>query len=235
MTLVQPFWGQPFSKEINETLVPPSFKEVVVEPFDGTQDPHAHLQAFQIKGSDQLSYKLFLGTLRGVAMHWMATLPARSIRTFSELAGSFVSQFAVNKVKKLEVVDLFDIKQGRGESLKSYLARFNNAMGRVDDPDQKFFIKAFQKGLKAGPFSDALALCRSSSMEEICARAEKHIEVQEDQLERTEAECNPDAWSGRTRDERDECVTNEHPRKGSKRPPLSQQQGDSKRLARMQA
>ncbi|RDY06337.1 hypothetical protein CR513_09689, partial [Mucuna pruriens] len=31
----QPFWGQPFSREIDETLIPPNFKEIVVEPFDG--------------------------------------------------------------------------------------------------------------------------------------------------------------------------------------------------------
>ncbi|RDX80197.1 hypothetical protein CR513_39279, partial [Mucuna pruriens] len=69
-------------------------------------------------GNDRLSYRLFPGTLRGVAMHWMATLPARSIRTFNDLAGLFLSQFAANKTKRMEVADLFDIKQSRGESLK---------------------------------------------------------------------------------------------------------------------
>ncbi|RDX88911.1 hypothetical protein CR513_29455, partial [Mucuna pruriens] len=42
----QPFWGQPFSRGIDETLIPPNFREIVVDPFDGTQDPHAYLQAF---------------------------------------------------------------------------------------------------------------------------------------------------------------------------------------------
>ncbi|RDX97695.1 hypothetical protein CR513_19509, partial [Mucuna pruriens] len=144
----QPFWGQPFCKEIDETPIPPNFKEVVVEPFDGSQDPYAHLQTFQTQmyisgGNDRLSCKLFPGTLRGVAMQWIATPPPRSIQTFKDLAGSFVSQFAANKVKKLEIADLFDIKQTEGESLKSYLARFNNATVRVDDPNQKFFVKAF--------------------------------------------------------------------------------------------
>ncbi|RDX83206.1 hypothetical protein CR513_35908, partial [Mucuna pruriens] len=138
MTPIQPFWGKPFSKEIDETVIPPNFREIVVEPFDGTQDPHAHLQAFQT-GNDQLSCKLFPGTLRGVAMHWMATLPARSVQMFSDLAGSFLSQFTANKVKKLKVADLFDIEQGKGESLKSYLARFNNATIQVDNLDQNFF------------------------------------------------------------------------------------------------
>ncbi|RDY06335.1 hypothetical protein CR513_09687, partial [Mucuna pruriens] len=124
-------------------------------------------------GNDRLSCKLFSGTLRGVAMHWMATLPARSIQTFNNLADLFVSQFATNKVKKLEVADLFDIKQSRGESLKSYLVRFNNATER----------------LRVGPFSDALAIRRPVSMEEICVRAEKHVEVEEDKAERLEAKC----------------------------------------------
>ncbi|RDX91669.1 hypothetical protein CR513_26318, partial [Mucuna pruriens] len=137
--------GIPFCKEIDEILIPPNFREVVVEPFDGTQDPHAHLQAFQAQ------------------MHFK--------RSDYALDGDPSSQFAANKVKKLEVADLFDIKQSRGESLKSYLARFNNVTVRVDDPDQKNF------GLRAGSFSDTLALRRLSSMEEIRTRAEKHVEA----------------------------------------------------------
>ncbi|RDX70459.1 hypothetical protein CR513_50293, partial [Mucuna pruriens] len=86
-----PFWGQPFCREIDETTIPSNFRKVVVEPFDGSQDPHAHLQAFQTQiyisgGNDRLSCKLFPGTLRGVAMQWMATLPPRSIQTFKDLA-----------------------------------------------------------------------------------------------------------------------------------------------------
>ncbi|RDY01553.1 hypothetical protein CR513_15102, partial [Mucuna pruriens] len=143
-------------------------------------------------GNERLSCKLFLGTLRGVAMQWMTTLPPKSIQTFKDLAGSFVSQFAANKVKKLEVADLFDIKQAEGESLESYLACFNNATVRVDDPDQKFFVKAFQKGLRAGLVSDALALRKPTNMEEICARVEKPVEVEEDQFEQRKTERRPD-------------------------------------------
>ncbi|RDX58324.1 hypothetical protein CR513_62370, partial [Mucuna pruriens] len=149
VTHIQPFWGQPFSEEIDGTPIPPNFREIVVEPFDGTQDPHAYL----------------------------------SIYSFNDLTGSFVSKFVANRVKQPEVADLFDIKQAKGESLKSYLACFNNATIQVDDPDQKFFVKAFQKGLRAGQFSDVLALRRPSNMEEIRTRAKKHVEAEEDQAE----------------------------------------------------
>ncbi|RDY10139.1 hypothetical protein CR513_05393, partial [Mucuna pruriens] len=46
------------------------------------------------------------------------SLPPRSIRTFDELAGLFLSQFATNKTKRLEVADLFDIRQTRGRARK---------------------------------------------------------------------------------------------------------------------
>ncbi|RDX57864.1 hypothetical protein CR513_62866, partial [Mucuna pruriens] len=179
----QTFWTQPFSEEIDKTIIPPNFREVVIELFDGTHDPHIHLQAFQTQmyiseGNNQLSCKIFPRTLRGVAMHWLATLPPRSIRSFNELATFFASQFATNKTKRLEVANLFDIRQARGETLKSYLARFNNATVRVNDPDQKIFVKAFQKGLRAGQFSDSMALRKP---------LKKHIEVEEDQVDRLEA------------------------------------------------
>ncbi|RDX58139.1 hypothetical protein CR513_62567, partial [Mucuna pruriens] len=54
--------------------------------------------------------------------------------------------------------DIFDIKQNKGKTLKSYLARFNNIAIRVNDLDKKNFVKAFQKGLRVGQFSDSFAL-----------------------------------------------------------------------------
>ncbi|RDY10074.1 hypothetical protein CR513_05464, partial [Mucuna pruriens] len=107
-----------------------------MDPFDGTQGPQAHLQAFQTQmyisgGSDSLSCKLFPSTLRGVVIHWLATILACTIRSFNDLAVLFALQT-------------------KGESLNSYLAKFNNVTARVKDLDQKFFVKAFQKGLRVG-------------------------------------------------------------------------------------
>ncbi|RDX60997.1 hypothetical protein CR513_60820, partial [Mucuna pruriens] len=66
--------GTVVREEIDRTIIPPNFREIVVELFDRTRDPHAHLQAFQTQmyisgGNDQLSCKFFPGTLHGVAMH----------------------------------------------------------------------------------------------------------------------------------------------------------------------
>ncbi|RDX65346.1 Peptidyl-prolyl cis-trans isomerase FKBP16-1, chloroplastic, partial [Mucuna pruriens] len=45
--LAQPLWRQPSCEEIDEARIPPHFREISVDPFDETQDSHAHLQAFQ--------------------------------------------------------------------------------------------------------------------------------------------------------------------------------------------
>ncbi|RDX77831.1 hypothetical protein CR513_41976, partial [Mucuna pruriens] len=158
---IQAFWGPPFSEEIDRTPIPAIFWELVVEPFDSTQDPHPHLQAFQTQmyisgGNDSLNCKLFLDTLKGMTMHWLATLLTHTIRSSNDL------------------VVFFDIRQTKGESLKSYLVRFNNATVRVNNLNQKFFVKAFQKGIG-----------------EIRARAKKHIKAKEDLVDRLEAELQP--------------------------------------------
>ncbi|RDX77031.1 hypothetical protein CR513_42907, partial [Mucuna pruriens] len=99
----------------DQVIIPPHFRELVVNPFYGTQDPSIHLLAFQtqvyISGRDDaISCKLFLGTLRGVAMQWFTSLPPRTIHTFNDLAVVCVLQFITNRTKRLEVVDLFDIQ-----------------------------------------------------------------------------------------------------------------------------
>ncbi|RDX57909.1 hypothetical protein CR513_62817, partial [Mucuna pruriens] len=50
---------------------------------------------------------------------------------------------AIQIVKRMEVVDLFEIKQMKGENLKGYLTKFNNVTVWVNNPDQKLFVKAF--------------------------------------------------------------------------------------------
>ncbi|RDX84699.1 hypothetical protein CR513_34211, partial [Mucuna pruriens] len=73
-------------------------------------------------------------------------LLSRTIHTFYDLETVFASQFATNRAKRLE----------------------------VDDPNQKFFVKAFHKGLRVGQFNDSLALR---------TWVEKHIEAKEDMVD----------------------------------------------------
>ncbi|RDX88000.1 hypothetical protein CR513_30460, partial [Mucuna pruriens] len=122
-------------------------------------EPRTHTHIYRLFRRKYTSVVATTGSVASFSQHLEGSSYAMdghsTGQTFSDLADSFVSQFVANRVKRLEVDDLFNIKQ---------------------------------KGLRASPFSDALALRRPSSMEEIRARAKKHIEVEEDQTERLEAE-----------------------------------------------
>jgi len=175
---------QPFSTEIQVVEIPRHFWEPTIDSYDGTSDPHSHVSTFQtqmfISGvDDALSCKIFVGTLKGVSHKWIAGLPATSITNFEDLAIRFVAQFAANTEKPFVLADLFDIRQRPTESLKSYLARFNNATLMVTKPNEDIFVMVFEKGLNSGAFSEALTLRKTHSMNEIRMRAEKHIEAEE--------------------------------------------------------
>ncbi|RDX86161.1 hypothetical protein CR513_32547, partial [Mucuna pruriens] len=95
------------SEQIDGTVIPSQFRKLVVDPFDGSQDPQVHLQAFQMQvyisgGDDLLICNLFPRMLRRVALRWFPSLPPRSIRSFSDLVAIFESQFIANKEKHLK-------------------------------------------------------------------------------------------------------------------------------------
>ncbi|RDX76098.1 hypothetical protein CR513_43951, partial [Mucuna pruriens] len=69
-------------------------------------------------GNYAINCKLFPGTVRGATMQWFSGLPTKTIHTVIDLATRFVSRFATNKAERLEVADLFDIKEAKRETLK---------------------------------------------------------------------------------------------------------------------
>ncbi|RDX91621.1 hypothetical protein CR513_26382, partial [Mucuna pruriens] len=98
-------------EHIDNNLIPSKFRELVIDLFCSSQDPHWT--------NDLLSCKLFLGTLRGVAMRWFLGMPPRFVTSFADLTAAFESHFMTNKTKCLEVANLFDIKQSKTKTLSS--------------------------------------------------------------------------------------------------------------------
>ncbi|XP_050918874.1 uncharacterized protein LOC127136344 [Lathyrus oleraceus] len=122
------------------------------------------MQMFISGVDDTLSCKFFVGTLKDVDHKWIVGLPARSIISFEDLATHFVAHFAVNNKKPFLVADLFDIQQCSTETLKSYIAQFNNVTLKVEEPNEDIFFMAFEKDLSFGTFNEALTLCKPYSM-----------------------------------------------------------------------
>jgi len=84
---------------------------------------------------------------------------------------TLIQQFSANRDRKVSYTSLFNILQGENESLRDYLARYNEATIKVVNPNQELFVGAFQNGLRAGQFNESLAQKPAELMEEIMARA----------------------------------------------------------------
>lgn len=58
---------------------------------------------------------------------------------------------------KISTTSMFNIHQGSSESLKDYLARFDEATTRVVPPNIEIFVGVLQNGLEAGHFNESVA------------------------------------------------------------------------------
>jgi len=112
-----------------EELVPPHFITPKIMPFTGIEDPDGHLKAFRAQmiiygGSGTVRCKMFVWTLMGTTLQRFNGILDVRITSFQEFSNMFKEQFSANKIEPPRLADLFDVRQGEGESYKEYLNRF---------------------------------------------------------------------------------------------------------------
>jgi len=108
-------------------------------------------------------------------------------------------QFSSSHHQKVSSNSLFNVRQGRNESLQAYLARFHDSTIKVSNPNQELFVGAFQNGLRVGQFNESLAQKPADSMEEIMARPECYIKGEESNVEKRARDVKEKGSSGSER------------------------------------
>jgi len=114
--------------EIMTTRLPKGWKNPMLDIYDRSTDPDEHINAYvaqlSIYTTDTHVYcKVFLASLRGVALSWFTQLP-KSIDSFESLKAKFAQQFATNNLHHLTPIALVNIHQEKGESLRAFMDRF---------------------------------------------------------------------------------------------------------------
>ena len=120
----------PFTKRVDEYPLPPKFKVPQLETFDGFKDPLDYLDSFRtimhLQGvSDKIMCRAFPTNLRGLARIWFNQLETGSIDTFAQLSQAFIDNFIGGRRSARPANYLLNIRQRKGESLRSYMQRFN--------------------------------------------------------------------------------------------------------------
>lgn len=110
---------------MSDQFVTPQFKM-----YDGTTDPEAHVKsftnamAFRI-GCDAIWCRAFSLSLEGEALEWFNSLSSNSIENFKDLGNMFKKQ------QEVTIVDLMNLKQGKEESLKTFMDCYQKTVWRV--------------------------------------------------------------------------------------------------------
>ncbi|XP_073152355.1 uncharacterized protein [Henckelia pumila] len=179
----------PFTQEILDADLPKQFKLPHVGEYDGKGDPEDHLARFENaallhKYSDQIKCRSFLTTLIGPSQQWFNMLRPGEIKEIKDFSKSFLHHFASSKKHPTTTFSLFAIKQREHENLRIYIRRFSALALEVPMATPDLLISAFMQGLDTKDFLKSLIKRSPETYEELLARAEKYVNMEEIQVSR---------------------------------------------------
>ncbi|XP_047152768.1 uncharacterized protein LOC124824381 [Vigna umbellata] len=181
-TLLLPFTQNLMNVRISEQFVAPQFKM-----YNGTTDPASHIQTFSNAmafrtGNDAIWCRAFSLSLEDEALEWFNTLPPNSIENFAGLKQPFIKQFAASSTQDLTVFELMTLKQGKDETLRTFMDRYQKTVRRVKSLTPELALHYILPALKPGPFKDSICRRAPKTMEELRERATDEIRVEEMKL-----------------------------------------------------
>ncbi|XP_050233143.1 uncharacterized protein LOC126681640 [Mercurialis annua] len=151
----------PLSTEIRDEPFLLNYKTPQLDDYNRTGDLITHLSCFQVvmmvqSLSEAAVCKLFPTTLKGPAAIWYQSLKEGSIQSFDELARAFRTHFAPSIQRKKKSSDLKLCYQKPGESLQSYIGRFNAEAVEVGNLNDDTVIDAMKDNTTMMAFRDNL-------------------------------------------------------------------------------
>ena len=184
-TLPIVFCPTPFTANIIDHPLPPNFKLVKsFRDYDGTGDPAYHVREFERVGTcqslvDPLACKAFSLTLTDAAGQWFNDLPPNSIPNWATFKDKFLRHFTTSKKQFKSEYHMKSVKQGKTEPLRDFITRFNKEALEVRNLAPNMLMYFFTEGLQDGTFKDELTGFPSPTMDDIKARADYFIRIEE--------------------------------------------------------
>ncbi|XP_075500140.1 uncharacterized protein LOC142538727 [Primulina tabacum] len=184
--------GYPFVDAIVREPLPGLFKSAKIKDYDGSTDLEENLARFENMAmlhcyDDNIMCKMFLTTLVDSAQGWFEGLAPQSIQSFEDFKKVFLHHLSSSKKYKKTTFNLFEVKQIPEEILTAYIRRFNRVALDVPSCAPETKLDAFTHGLREGELFRLITKKAPENFEDLSARAEKHINMEEPQKQKMEA------------------------------------------------
>nr|XP_027086741.1 uncharacterized protein LOC113708488 [Coffea arabica] len=185
----------PFTDDINGEMVPPNFKLPNLHTYDGRDDPEDHLRAFISAFRlycvpDAVLCRAFPIFLHGTVRKWFWSLEPRSISSMDELIDRFIHRFVSSRpITKISAY-LLNLQQGQGESLRSYVQRFNEENVQIPDQNEQVTIAVFTNGLVAGIFNTEIHRDYPRTLRKLWERVDQRIRNEDVNRMKREAQAS---------------------------------------------
>ncbi|CAA0806638.1 Unknown protein, partial [Striga hermonthica] len=175
----------PLMPELTSEPVPGKVKVPQIGLYDGTSDPDSHLGHYtswmDLHGaSDALRCRMFPLTLGPRAQKWYHSLPPHSIWKWQQLRSTFRSHFIGAQVCLIPKESLTNVTQKDDESVKDYIARFNDRVQSMEPCHPETLLVMAIVGLKPNSiFRWTLCQNKPNTFQKFIARAQQHIIAKE--------------------------------------------------------
>ena len=141
----------PFTHRIEGGRLPRRFTQPMFTMYNGQTDPVKHVSHFNQRmamhsKNKALMCKIFLSSLRPVAMRWFDGLGANSIDSFKEITQAFGSCF-LHAAGFLNLQTPYCLWPCEGETLKSYSDRQQEIFNQINGDFDNVTIRIFKVGL----------------------------------------------------------------------------------------
>ncbi|XP_024013147.1 uncharacterized protein LOC112087458 [Eutrema salsugineum] len=168
--------------------------------YTGNSDPSQFMTAFSIQmgrarftpeEKDAGFCQLFVENLGGAALVWFSKLKVNSIDSYQTLSTAFLKRYMMYIQGAVSSADLYQIKQGEKESLRSFISRFNAIVSRITVTDEAS-LPALRNALRIdSKFRDSLKFSKPRTLEDALHRATLYIEDEEEKETASPAKATP--------------------------------------------
>src|SRR3954467_5093781 len=105
--------------------------------------------------------------LTRAAWIWLSSLSSGSIRSWEELAYSFIRNFKGTSKRPTSIEELRACTQRTGESIRSYILRWSNIKNSAVHISEERTIYAFKDGVKRKDFKEELGRVKSNTLDHL--------------------------------------------------------------------